>query len=322
MRLCAACAVIAALFAAASHAQEPYPTRAVRLVIPYAPGGGTDVMARRFAMKLGPALGRQLIPDNKGGAGGSMGTAEVARAAPDGYTLLVGVSSTLAINPWAMLNPPYDAEKDFTPVVIMGTVPMTIVVHPSVGTSLKQLIARARTMPGKLSYGSAGVGSINHLTAELFKKEAGGLDIVHVPYKGSGPAVNELIAGEIPMIAATFSAMVGHHRSGKARMLAVTAEKRSQAAPEIPTAVEQGLPGMVAATWQGLLAPAGTPKSVIDILYKASRAVLNDSAFHKELEALAIEPVTDSTPESAARFIQKERAKWGPIVKATGFKME
>lgn len=304
------------------HAQDKYPSRSIRLVIPFAPGGGTDLTARRFAARLGPAMGRNLIPDNKGGAGGALGTADAARATPDGYTLLVGVPSTLAINPWAMRNPPYDADKDFAPIVVVGTVPMAIVVHPALGSSLKQLIAYAKAHPGKLSYGSAGVGSINHLTAELFKKEAGGLDIVHVPYKGSGPAVQDVIAGQIPLVAATFSAMIAHHRSGKARMLAITSEKRSKAAPEIPTAIEQGLPGMLAGTWQALLAPAGTPKTVIDALYRASHAILNSESFHKELETLAIEPVVDSNPESAARFIQQERARWGPIIKESGFQLD
>ena len=322
LRRRAAYAAALVLVASGVHAQDKYPSRAVRLVIPYAPGGGTDVMARRFALKIGSVLGRNLIPDNKGGAGGLMGTAEVARAAPDGYTLLIGVSTTLSINPWAMQNPPYDPDRDFSPVVVMGTVPMVIVAHPSVGSSLAQLIARVKANPGKFSYGSAGVGSINHLTGELFKKEAGGLDIVHVPYKGSGPAVQELIAGQIPLVMATFSAMLGHHRSGKARILAVTAEQRSRAAPEIQTAAEQGLPRMVALTWQVLLAPAGTPKAIIDTLYRASITVMVDEAFQKDLEALAIEPVTDSSPDKAAQFIQKERAKWGPIVKASGFKIE
>ena len=322
IRMSVACALAAMLAPSAGYAQERYPTRPIRLVIPYAPGGGTDVMARRFAIRMGPVLGRNLVPDNRGGAGGNICTAEVARAAPDGYTLLVGVSSTLAINPWAMVNASYDAERDFTPIVVLGVVPMAIVAHPSVGTSLKQVIARAAGMPGKLSYGSAGIGTINHLAFELFRKEAGGLDIVHVPYKGSGPAVQELIAGQIPFVAATFSAMLGHHRSGRVRILAVTSERRSRSEPAIPTAVEQGLPGLVASTWQALLAPAGTPKAAIDTLHRASLVVFADEAFQKDLETLAIEPVADSSPESATRFIAQERARWGPIVRDSGFKLE
>ncbi len=309
------------LFPIPARSQDAYPNRPVRLVIPYAPGGGTDVMGRKFATKISPVLGRTMIVDNKPGAGGTLGTVEVSRSNPDGYTLLLGTSSTHAINPWAMDNPPYDPVKDFSPVMVLAVVSMVIVSHPSVATSLKELIARAKVNKGKYSYGSAGVGSINHLTGELFKKEAGGLDIVHVPYKGSGPAVQDLIGGQIPLVMATFSAMLPFHRSGKARILAVTSDTRSKAAPDIPTAVESDLPGMVAQTFQALFTPAGTPKPIIDRLWRAGTVVVNDEAFLKDLEALTIEPVTDSNPEKAAQFIQKAHEKWGPIVKESGFKI-
>ncbi len=306
-----------------AQAQGKYPERPIRLVIPFAPGGQTDIMGRRFAAKITPLLGQNVIIDNRGGAGGTIGTAEVARAKPDGYTLLVGTSSTHAINPSAMENVSYDPVKDFAPIAVLGIIPMVIAVHPSVpANTLRELVARVKTSPGKYSYGSAGMGSINHLAGELFKKQAGGLDIVHVPYKGSGQSVLDLIAGQIPIVSATFSSMVSYHRSGKVRILAVLSEKRSNAAPDVPTAIELGVPGMLAYTFNVLLAPAGTPKAVIDLLHQATMKVMGDEAFQKDLESLTIEPVTDSNPEKATQFIKDELAKWAPIIKATGTKAQ
>lgn len=304
-------------------AQGKYPERPIRLVIPFAPGGGTDIMGRRFGAKITPLLGQQVVVDNKSGAGGTIGTAEVARARPDGYTLLVGTSSTHAINPSAMDKPPYDPVKDFAPVAVLGIIPMVIAVHPSVpAKTLRELVARVKASPGEYSYGSAGMGSINHLTGELFKKQAGGLDIVHVPYKGAGAALLDLVAGQIPIAMVTVSSATAHHRSGKARVLATFGEKRSNAAPDIPTAVELGVPGMLAYTFNVLLAPAGTPKPVIDQLHQATTKVMSDAAFQKDLEGLSIEPVTDSNPGKAAQFIKDELAKWAPIIKATGTKTQ
>ena len=304
-------------------AQGKYPERAIRLVVPFAAGGGTDIMGRRFANKVTPVLGQNVFVENRGGAGGTIGTAEVARAKPDGYTLLVGTSSTHAINPSAMENLPYDPVKDFAPVAVLGIIPMVVAVHPSVpAKTLRALVARVKASPGTFSYGSAGMGSINHLTGELFKKQAGGLDIVHVPYKGAGAALVGLIAGQIPLAMVTVSSATVHHRSGKVRVLATFGEKRSNAAPDIPTAVELGVPGMLAYTFNVILAPAGTPKPVIEQLHKATMKVMSDAAFRKDLEGLSIDPVTDSNPEKAIRFIKEELAKWAPIIKATGTKAQ
>ncbi len=303
-------------------AQGKYPERSIRLVIPFAPGGGTDIMGRRFGAKITPLLGQQVVVENKGGAGGTIGTAEVARARPDGYTLLVGTSSTHAINPSAMDNPPYDPVKDFAPIAVLGIVPMVIAVHPIVAGSLQELIKRVRASPGKYSYGSAGMGSINHLAGELFKKQAGALDIVHVPYKGAGAALLDLVAGQIPVGMVTVSSATVLHRSGKVRVLATFGEKRSNAAPDIPTAVELGVPGMLAYTFNVVLAPVATPKPIIDRLYQATVKVMTDEAFQKDLESLSIDPVTDSDPEKAAQFIKAELAKWAPIIKATGTKVQ
>ena len=304
-------------------AQGKYPERPVRLVISFAPGGGTDILGRRFGAKITPLLGQQVVIENKAGAGGTIGSAEVARAKPDGYTLLIGTSSTHAINPSAMDNPPYDPVKDFAPIAVLGIIPMVIAVHPSVpANTLRGLVARVKASPGKYSYGSAGMGSINHLAGELFKKQAGGLDIVHVPYKGAGQALLDLVAGQIPIAVVTVSSATAHHRSGKVRILATFSGKRSNAAPDIPTAVELGVPEMLAYTFNVVLAPAGTPKAVIEQLHKATMKVMSDEAFQKDLEGLSIEPVTDSNPEKAAQFIKDELAKWAPIIKATGTKVQ
>ena len=303
-----------------AQAQGKYPERPIRLVIPFAPGGNTDIVGRLFATKLTPVLGQSVVIDNKSGAGGTIGAAEVARAKPDGYTLLLGTSSSHAINPTAMDNPPYDPVKDFAPIAVIGIVPMSIAVHPNVAKSLQELIKRVRANPGKYSYGSTGVGGINHLGGELFKKQAGGLDIVHVPYRSSGQSIQEVIAGQIPIVIATFSSGVAYHHSGRLRILAVCSEKRSDAEPNIPTAIELGVPDMLAYTFNVLLAPAGTPKEVIAQLHQATIKVMSDTAFQKDLARLTVEPVTDSNPEKATQFIKNELAKWAPIIKEIGMK--
>lgn len=305
-----------------AQAQDKYPERPIRLVIPFAPGGNTDIVGRLYGNKMTPLLGQSVVIDNKGGAGGTIGSAEVARAKADGYTLLFGTSSTHAINPLIMESVAYDPVKDFAPIAVIGITPMAIAVHPTVAKSLQELIKRVRANPGKFSYGSCGTGSICHVTGELFKKEAGGLDIVHVPYRSSGQSVMDLVAGQIPIVAGTFSSMVTYHRAGKVRILAVFSEKRSDVEPSISTAIELGVPGMVAATFNVLLAPAGTPKAVIDRLYGATRKVVSETAFQKDLDRLTVEPVTDSNPEKAARFIKSELAKWAPIIKASGIKVQ
>ncbi len=304
----------------AAQAQGTYPERPIRLVIPFAPGGNTDIVGRLFGNKITPLLGQSVVIDNKGGAGGTIGSADVARAKPDGYTLLLGTSSTHAINPFVMENVSYDPVKDFAPIDVIGITSMAIAVHPTVARSLQELIKRVKASPGKYSYGSCGTGSICHVAGELFKKQTGGLDIVHVPYRSSGQSVQDLVAGQIPIVSGTFSSLVTYHRSGKVRILAVFSEKRSNTEPDIPTAIELGVPGMVAATFNVLLAPAGTPKPIIDTLYQATRKVTSDAAFQRDLDRLTVEPVTDSNPEKAARFIKGEIAKWAPIIKASGMK--
>lgn len=302
---------------------QKFPERPVRLIVPFAPGGQNDLVGRLWAQKVTPILG-QVIVENRGGAGGSIGSTEVARANPDGHTLLLGNTTTVVINPVAMTKPTYDPLKDLTPIAIITTVPTVIVVHPSMpAKTLKQLIGFAKAHPGKLSYGSAGAGSITHFTGELLKIKGGDLDIVHIPYKGAGPGLTDLIAGHIPVYTPILSAgPLEYHRSGRLRMLAVNSEKRVSAAPEIPTAIEGGLPGMVVENFNAVLAPGGTPRAVIDQLNAATLKAIADADFQKNLRNAGADPVTDSTPEKAARFVQEEIKRWTPIIRRTGFKID
>ncbi len=302
-----------------AHAQSDYPSRPVRLVIPFAPGGNTDISGRVLAAKLSPLLGQQFIIDNRAGADGAIGSAEVARRAkPDGYTLLLGTGGSHIISPLTRKDPAFDPVKDFAPIAVFAVVSQGYAAHPSVAKSLQELIKRVKSNPGKFSYGSAGLGGLGNLAGELFKRQAGGLDIVHIPYKGGGPSVQDLMAGQIPLAVVSFSSTLELHRSGKVRLLAVFSEKRLSTAADVPTAIESGIPGMVAYSFTVLLAPTGTPKPVIDRLYDAVAKIMADPAFHKELTGLGLEAVTDSSPDKAAQFIRDEIARWAPIVKAVG----
>ena len=314
--------ILIALVAPPALAQAKYPERSVRLVVPFAPGGVNDIIGRRYAQEMTRALGQTMIIDNKGGASGAIGSADVARSKPDGYSLVIANSSTHVINAIAMSNPGYDALKDFAPIAVIAVVPTGIAVHPSLpARNLKQLIAFAKANPGKLSYGSAGTGSITNLTGELFKKLGGGLDIVHIPYKGAGPGLQDLVAGHIPMYTPTISAApLNYHKEGRIRMLAVCAEKRLQAAPDVPTAIEAGMPEMVVYSFNGILATAGTPRPIVDQLHQATLKVMADAEFQDFLRNAGAEPVTDSNPDKMLRFLKNEIARWTPIIKAMGLK--
>ena len=308
---------------ASTWAQSAYPDHAIRLVIPFAPGGSTDILGRRIAQRLTTLLGVSVVVDNRAGAAGAIGCAEVAHSNPDGYTLLLGTTGTHAINPYTMINPSYDAVKDFAPIALLGTQPFSLAVHPSLGVNnLSDLVNLAKQQPGKLSYASAGAGGIAHLTAELFKQLAGNLDIVHVPYKGGGPAIQDVLAGHVPIISDSFSTTYPYHKQGKLKVLAMTASTRAKSAPDIPTAMEQGFVNFTSATAGILLAPNKTPRPVIEALYKAVEKSLSESAFLKELEAISIDPSPGYTPDKTAQFIKTEMNKWGPVVKDTGTKME
>ncbi len=312
------CVVPCAALPATAHAQGKYPERAIRVVIPFAPGGNTDLLGRRFAAKLTPLLGQSVIIDNKGGAGGNIGAAEVARAKPDGYTLLIGTSSTHALNPLTMENMPYDPIRDFSPVAVLGVSHMVIAVHPTVAKTLPELIKRIKAAPGKYAYGSSGMRTNIHLTGELFIKQVGGIDIVHVPYKGGGQAVLEAIAGQVPIVMTAISSATPYHQSGKLRVLAVFADKRSKLLPDVPTAIAQGVPGMLSSSLNVLYGPANLPRVIVDPLQQSSMTVIRDASFQKDLDSFGMDAIADGTAEKAAQLIKEEIAKWAPIVKATG----
>ena len=305
-------------------AQTQYPTRPVRLIVPFAPGGVNDLIGRKYAQEMARVLGANMIVENKAGASGVIGAVDVARAKPDGYTLLLGGTTTHVINPAAMTKPAYDAEKQFAPIGIMILAPTSVAVHPSVpAKNLKQLAALAKANPGGLSHASSGTGTVTHLTGELFKKLGGNLDMVHIPYKGAGPAMIDLVAGHVPVFTPTLSpGSLSYHRTGRLRMLAICAEQRVQAAPEVPTSKESGMPGLVVEANIATLAPAGTPKSIIDQLHEAQTKVMLDPGFQAFLRESGAVPVTDSSPEKAAQFLKKEFARWTPIIKATGYKID
>lgn len=303
-----------------AYAQSQYPSRPVRVVVPFPPGGVVDTIARLWAQQAGPLLGT-IVVDNRGGAGGVIGAGEVARSRPDGYTLLVGNSSTQIINPAVMRRPPYDPGKDFVTIDILAISATSIMVHPSLPVeNLQQLIAYAKANPGKLSYGSAGAGTLTHLAGEMFKQRAGGLEIVHVPYRGTGLAISDLVSGYIPMMTPNITGrLLGLYKAGRIRILSVNAPARLKAAPEIPATIEI-LPNMIAQLFSGLFAPAGTPKSIVDRVSQITRKALADKSFQQKLIQSGFEPVLDSSPEKAQRFVDQERAELMPLIKATGFK--
>jgi tripartite-type tricarboxylate transporter receptor subunit TctC len=306
-----------------ARAQGRYPDRPIRLVVPFAPGGATDVAGRLWADRIKPLIGTVVV-ENRASGGGTPGTAEVARAAADGYTFLFGNTSTQVLVPAAMARPPYDPVRDFVGIYILCLSPNSIVVHESVPVrSLAELIAYAKANPGKLSYGSAGAGTMTNLTGELFKQLIGAPDIVHIPYKGSAPGVADLASGHIPMMTPNVGGpLLELHRAGRVRILAVTARTRLSIAPDIPTAIEAGLPGMVAENFNGLFAPAGLPKPLVERFADVTRTVVADPEFRKPLIASGFEPILNSGPEAAQRLVTDELARWTPVMKATDFKLE
>jgi tripartite-type tricarboxylate transporter receptor subunit TctC len=304
-------------------AQGRYPDRPIRLIVPFAAGGATDVVGRLWADRIRPNLGTVVI-ENKASGGGALGASEVARAQPDGYTFLFGNTSTQVLLPLLMSRPPYDPLRDFAAVYILCVSPTVIVVHESVpARTLLELIAYAKANPGRLSYGSAGVGTLTNLAGELFKQLINAPDIVHIPYKGSAPGLTDLASGHIPMMTPNVGgALLDFHRAGKVRILAVAAQARLRAAPDITTATEAGLPGMVAANFNGLFAPAGLAGAIIDQLAGATRKLMADEAFDKLLVASGFEPTAESSPEQARQLVADEIRRWTPIMQATNFKME
>jgi len=305
-----------------ARAQAKYPDHPIRLVIPFPPAGPTDIIGRMTAERLTAMLGQNVVVDNKTGAAGSIGAVDVKNAKPDGYTFLFATSSTHAINPTAFVKPPYDPIKDFTPISSICVNPLILVTHPSMPDSVTGLVDLMKKNPGKYSYASSGIGSILHLAGEYFKREVGGLDVLHVPYRGSTPALQDLLAGNVVWMFETFSTSLQHHRSGKLRILAYAHAQRAAIAPEIPTMIEAGVKGYEAYTFNLIVGPPGTPQPVIDTIDQASRKLMADPSVVKFLEDIAAVPTTDTTPERTAKFIKDELAKWAPVIRAADVKIE
>jgi tripartite-type tricarboxylate transporter receptor subunit TctC len=317
-----AASLAAAAAPAIARADEKYPSRPVRLVIPFAPAGPTDIIGRMTAEKMTALLGQTMLVDNKAGAAGSIGAVEVKNAKPDGYTFLFAPSSTHAINPTAFVKPLYDPIKDFTPISSICVNPLVLVVNPSMPDTVMGLVELMKKNPGKYSYGSSGAGSILHLAAEYLKREVGGMDVEHVPYKGSMPALQDMMSGNVAWMFETFSTTLQLHRAGKARILAYAHAKRAVIAPEIPTMIEAGIPGYEAYTFNLILGPAGLPQNVVDVVDQASRKLMADPSAVKFLEDIAAVPTVDTTPARTAKFIKDELAKWAPIIKSSGVRIE
>ena len=312
--------------ALASHgarAQARYPDRAIKLVVPFAPGGVNDAVARLWAERMKGPLGNVYI-ENQGGAGGAVGALTVAHAQPDGYTILLGGAGAMVLNPIGMTKPLYDPIRDFAPIALLAVPALSILVNPSVPVhTLKELIAYAKANPGKLAYGSAGAGSMTHLAGELFKSLAKTPDIVHVPYKGSGPSLSDVVSGHVPMVVANITSQVLElHITGKLRMIVVTAPERLVAAPDIPTAVEAGLPGMIAVNFTGLFAPRGTPKPIVDHIAAATDKVMEEDDFRAMLIASGLEPYRHSTPDKTRQFVEQDIARWTPVFRSIGMKLD
>ncbi len=315
------CFAVLAFLAFAPAQAADYPSRPITLAVAFTPGGPSDVLARIVGKQMGQLLGATIVIENRPGAGGNIAAESVAHAAGDGYTLLMGNNSILATNESLYKKLTYNPQKDFIPITLIGSQANILVVNNSVpAQSLRELIALAKAQPGKLNFASSGYGAAAHLAGELFKSEAK-IDIVHVPYKGAAPALQDLIGGQSQLMFATAASVIGHIKGGKVRALAVTTLKRTQILPELPTMDEAGLPGFEASTWHGLVAPAGTPPQVVAKLHEAAIKALRDPGVRTSLARLGVDIVGD-TPNEFKAYIAAEVPKWAAIVKASGATMD
>jgi len=320
MSLMAAFAALALAMPHAGWAQTRYPDKPVRIIVPSTPAGVLDNVARALALRLADRLGQPIVIDNKGGAGGNIGAEAAARSPAEGYTLFIGFNATHGANQALFGKLAYDPVADFAPISLLAAVPNIISVHPSVPVnSLAELVALAKSQPGKLGYASSGNGTSTHLAAELFKAAAG-IDILHIPYKGSAPAVGDVIAGQVPVLVDSVSSSTAHVKVGKLKALAATSPKRLAVLPELPTVAESGYPGFQSSAWVGLLAPAGTPRPVIERLHAAVLEVMALPETRERLAAFGGE-VTTSTPEEFAAYIRSEMARLGKVVRDANIKL-
>ncbi len=314
-------AALALLLAASTAAADTYPSKPIRLIVPFPPGGSTDIFARPIAQKLSEALKQQVVVENRGGAGGTLGAEVAAKSPPDGYTLLMGHIGTLAVAPSLYPKLPYDPLKSFAPVSMVATLPNVLVVNPALAAkSVGELIAYARAHPGELSYASGGNGSAAHIAFELFKLQTG-TRIVHVPYRGTAPAVTDVIGGQVAMTMTGVPPVLQFIQSGKLRALGVSGRERVEALPDVPTIAEAGVKGFEATQWYGIVAPAGTPPAIIGRLNAALRAILAGAEMRERLAALGAVPAA-GPPEEFARHIETEIARWRDVVRAANLKPE
>lgn len=321
--LLAAGMLTAALSPVPGAAQTRYPDKPIRMLVGFVAGGPTDVIARKLSAAIGPILGQSVVVENKPGASTTIATADLVKSAPDGHTLYFTGSAALTITPLSIPNLSFDVARDIAPVALVAAEQLAIAVHPSVrARSLKELAALIKASPGKFSFGSSGTGNVGHLTGELFNQQAGGLDMQHVAYKGAGPAMQDVLAGHVPVLAAGLGSMYAQHQAGKLVVLAVTDEKRSSIAKDIPTSAEAGFPGLLTTSVFVVLAPAGTPAAIIDTLHKSIAHAMTNEEFLKEMRLATVEPITNSTPASTGKFITGELAKWANLVKTTGIKLQ
>jgi tripartite-type tricarboxylate transporter receptor subunit TctC len=303
-----------------AHAQQ-YPNRPLRAIVPIAPGGGTDTTGRLVLTRLGEVLGQQIVVDNRAGGGGTIGAQIAAKASPDGYTFLFGSISTHAVNPAMYKKLPYDHIRDFAPVALIGKVPNVLVVHPALPVkTVADLIKHAKANPGKINYGSAGVGSPPHLSMELFKSMAG-VNIVHIPYKGAGPALSELLGGQTQVMCTSLAGQLPHIKAGRVRPLAVTTAKRNAQVPDVPTMIEAGIPGYEVTIWYAVFFPAGVPKVVITRLNSEFVKILNSAEMKDRMAQIGVDP-SPSTPEELAAFVKAETVKYTKVAQDAGTKLE
>ena len=305
----------------AADSGQSYPNRPVRFIVPFAPGGSTDTLARTVGQKLGEALGEQVVVDNRSGGNGNIGTDLVAHAAPDGYTILLGYIANLAIGPSLYAKLPFDPVKDLAPVTQLAVAPNILVVHPSVpAKNFKEFIAYAKANPQKVNFASAAVASPGHLAGELLN-HAAGIHMQHVPYKGSGQAVVDVVGGQVKVMVSGMSSVMPHIKAGRLRALAVTGAQRSPAVPDIPTIAESGFPKFEATAWYGVLVPARTPKAIVTRLHDEIVRALKMPDVKERLESVGFE-IVGSTPEAFGAYIKSEIVKWAPVVKASGAKAD
>jgi tripartite-type tricarboxylate transporter receptor subunit TctC len=303
-------------------AAQNFPVKPIRMIVGFPPGGVVDIVARTMAQPMGEILGQQIVVDARPGANGVIGADLIAKAAPDGYTIGLVSISNMVLSVHLSANPPYQTLRDFTPISNVGLVPFVVAVHPGVpARSLKELVALAKAQPGKLNFGSPGVGGLQHLTIELINSMAK-VNIQHVPYKGTGPAMTDVMGGQIDGVIAGIAGMVSASKSGKLRILAITSEERSPALPDVPTAKEQGLPGLVVVNWYALVGPPKLPPAILNTLHATIVKAANLPATREKFDAAGVDVKTDATPAAFAKYVNDEFMRWGKAVKDAGVKLD